>query len=144
MAVLERLFRSIKISSYEDNYGGNAFDNYYYSYILFKNNLIYIFSSSPMYSSSKLKPIQSFNDAKTIKNIKVILKNATYAEYKKTSKNEIIFNLPAQVVGEQGEIISVNRIYKLIIENDGKLLSLNAYNENSPNLIVIDMKFEKI
>jgi len=144
MAVLNFLYRSIKMSSYEDNYGGNVFDNYYYSYLLLQNNLIYIFSSSPMHSSSKLKPIHSFDDSKTIKSIDLILKNASHAEYKKVNENEITFSLSVQVASEQGQIIEVNRIYFAVLENDGKLLKLKAFDENNSDVLVIDSEFERI
>ena len=132
------------MSSYEDNYGGNVFDNYYYSYLLLQNNLIYIFSSSPMYSSSKLKPINSFNDRKTIKSLDIILKNASYSEYKNISEDEIIFSLPVQVANEHGEIIEVNRIYSAGLKNDEKLLMLKAFDENNSDVLVVDSEFERI
>jgi hypothetical protein len=144
MAVLNHLYRSLKISSYEDNYGGNVFDIYYYSYLLLQNNLIYIFSSSPMFSSSKLKPINSFDDYKTIKSIDIILKNASHAVYIKNSKVEITFELPVQVANLQGEIIEINRIYSAVLKNDGKFLKLKAFNDNNPDVFVIDSEFEKI
>ena len=131
------------MSSYEDNYGGNVFDNYYYSYLLLQNNLIYIFSSSPMYSSSKLKPINSFNDRKTIKSLDIILKNASYSEYKNISEDEIIFSLPVQVANEHGEIIEVNRIYSAGLKNDEKLLMLKAFDENNSDVLVVDSEFER-
>ena len=144
MAVLNSLYRSLKMSSYEDNYGGNVFDNYYYSYLLLQNNLIYIFSSSPMYSSSKLTPIQFFDDSKTLKNINVILKNASHSEYKKIKEDEIVFNLPVQVADLKGAIIEVNRIYSAVLENDGENLNIKAFDENNPYVFVIDSEFERI
>lgn len=144
MAVLNPLYRSLKMSSYEDNYGGNVFDNYYYSYLLLQNNLIYIFSSSPIYSSSKLTPIQFFDDSKTLKNIDVILKNASHSEYKRIKEDEISFSLPVQIADEQGEIIEVNWIYSAVLENDGKILKLKAFDENNPDVFVIDSEFERV
>lgn len=144
MAVLNSLYRSLKMSSYEDNFGGNVFDNYYYSYLLLQNNLIYIFSSSPMYSSSKLTPIQFFDDSKTLKNINVILKNASHSEYKKIKDDEIVFNLPVQVADLKGEIVEVNRIYSAVLENDGEILNVKAFDENNPDVFVIDSEFERI
>lgn len=144
MAVLNPLYRSLKMSSYEDNYGGNVFDNYYYSYLLLQNNLIYIFSSSPIYSSSKLTPIQFFDDSKTLKNIDVILKNASNSEYKRIKEDEISFSLPVQIADEQGEIIEVNWIYSAVLENDGKILKLKAFDENNPDVFVIDSEFERV
>lgn len=144
MAVLNLLYRSINMSSYEDNYGGNVFDNYYYSYLRLQDNIIYIFSSCPMYSASKLKPIQLFDDSKTIKNIDLILKNSSHAEYKKIGENELKFSLPFQVQGEHGEIIEVTRNYTAIFENEWALLKLKAFDENNPNKIVVDAEFKRL
>ncbi len=144
MAVLNHLYRSIKIFSYEDNYGGNVFDNYYYRYLNVKNNFVYTFYSNPMYSSSKLKPINSFDDSKTIKNIDIILKNATQTKYIKINNGEMTFRLPVQVANEQGEIIEVNRIYTATFEKNGKLLGLNAFDENKPNDLTVVEEYEEI
>jgi hypothetical protein len=89
------IFRSKKLSSYEDNYGGNAFDNYYYNYILFRDNSVYRFHSSPMMSSSKLKLINSFEDKKTIGSINLLLKNASKANF--NLKLKMLLNLDYQL-----------------------------------------------
>jgi len=52
--------------------------------------------------------------------------------------------LPIQVANEQGEIIEVNRIYSAILENDGELLKLKAFDENNPDVLTIDAEFEKV
>ncbi len=130
--------------SYEDNYGGNVFDNLYYSYLFFRENHVFIFTSSPMFSTSKLKPLKSFDDIKTLKNLDVILKNATRCDYRNVDRNIIEFNLPIQTENEIGEIIEVTRIYKAILENNNKSLILNAWNENTPGRIEINEGFEQI
>ena len=52
--------------------------------------------------------------------------------------------MPIQVANEQGEIIEVNRIYSAILENDGELLKLKAFDENNPDVLTIDAEFEKV
>ena len=150
MEILNKLYKSQKLHVSEDGYGGSPAWIYFYQYLYFKESECYLFYSYKPFeivgriNYEKLKPIKSFDDSKTIKNIDVILKNASYSAYKKTSEDEITFKLPIQVADEQGEIIEVNRIYTIIIENEGKLLKLKAFNENNPDVFVIDSEFERL
>lgn len=144
MVILNDLYRSKKMSSYEDNYGGNVFNNYYYSYLLFRYNNVFLFSSSPMFSSSKIKPITSFDDSKTIKNIEIILKNASTSTFENIETNTVIFNLPVQIVNEQGGIFEVNRIYNAIFEQGNMFLKLKAWNESTPDELIVTEEFEQI
>lgn len=121
-----------------------------YIYIYISENICYLFSSINLYevighiNYEKLKPINSFDDSKTIRNMDVILKNAPYTEYKKISENEITFNMPVQVASEEGEIIEVNRIYTATFENNGMLLKLKAFDKNNPNILVFDEEYEEV
>jgi hypothetical protein len=144
MAILTMLYRSTKLNRYEDNYGGNAFDNYYYSYLFIQDNIIYLFSSNPMCSSSKLKPIQSFDDRKTIENMDVILENTSRSVYEENKEGSLTFSLPAQAINEQGDIIVVTRTYFAVFENDKMSLKLKASDENDLNRSVIETEFERV
>jgi hypothetical protein len=150
MEILNTLYKSKKIIVLEDGYGGSPSWKYFYSYILFKNKKCYTFYSfKPFeiigrFNYEKLKPIQSFDDSKTLKSIDIILKNASHSEYTKINDDEITFNLPVQVANESGEIIEVNRIYSAVLENNERLLKLKAFDENDPDVLVIDEEFERI
>jgi hypothetical protein len=150
MEILNILYKSKKIIVIEDGYGGSPSWKYFYSYILFKNKECYIFYSIKPFeiigrlNYEKLKPIESFDDSKTIKNIDLIIKNASHSEYKKNSGGKAIFSLPVQIADGQGEIIEVNRIYSAVLQNEGKLLRLKAFDESKPDVLVIDSEFERI
>lgn len=150
MEILNSLYRSKKLVVFEDGYGGSPSWKYFYSYILFTPKECYNFYSIKSFeiigriNYEKLEPMQSFDDSKTLKNIDAILKNASHSEYKKIKEDEITFSLPVQIADEQGEIIEVIRIYSAILENDGELLKLKAFNEDNSDVLVIDAEFEKV
>lgn len=134
----------------EDGYGGSPSWKYFYSYILFQNKECYIFYSIKpfeiigQFNYEKLKPIESFDDSKTIKNIDLIIKKASHSEYKKNSEDEAKFSLLVQTSDGKGGIIEVNRIYSAVLQNEGKLLRLMAFDESKPDVLVIDSEFERI
>lgn len=150
MEILNKLYRSVILNVFEDGYGGSPAWLYFYQYIFLKENECYLFYSFKPFeivgrhNYEKLKPIHSFDDSKTIKSIDIILKNVSHSYYEKISNNEITFSLPVHVANEQGEIIEVNRIYSAILENDGELLKLKAFDENNPDVLTIDAEFEKV
>lgn len=138
------LYRSKKMFSYEDNYGGNVFENYYYTYLVLKDDIIFIFSSSPMYSSSKLKPITSFDDSNTLNKLDIMLKTASNSTYENIEKHTIKFILPIHIADKRGSVIVINRIYNAFISEIDKLLKLKAWNDNEPNKLVVEEEFERI
>lgn len=62
MELLNSLYRSKEVHSYEDNFGGNVFDNYFYNYLLFRDGQVFIFFSTPMVSSLVLERLIRKND----------------------------------------------------------------------------------
>jgi hypothetical protein len=140
MAILGDLYRSRRLFSYRDNFGANAFINYYYSYLLFKDNTVFIFSSSPMFSSGSSQ-LTSFEDEKTLERIDIILKEASKSTVKK-SGSKLEFNLQAQTLNDNGVAEAIIRLYEAYITHTQ--LSLKVWERNKNNEPIINEIFELV
>ena len=145
MEVLKSIYRSKKVKVFKDGYGGSPSWKYFYTYIYISENICYLFSSINLYevighiNYEKLKPINSFDDSKTIRNMDVILKNAPYTEYKKISENEITFNMPVQVASEE---IQADEFYNVV--KDDILLVSDMKDGEQENMKDLENKNEEV
>ncbi len=144
MAILKALYRSKKMFSYEDNYGGNVFQNCYYTYLLLRENCMCIFSSSPMVSRSKMNPITSFDDSKTLAKLEIILKNASWSIFEFIDESTIRFAMQVQSIDNSGEVVELRRIYNATTFDEGNKLNLMAWHESDSEKIVVNEEFERI